>query len=44
MLFRSASGVVIEDGHAVAPDAPGLGIDWLWDEIELRGGEKKRIQ
>ena len=40
----AASGVVIEDGHAVAPDAPGLGIDWLWDEIELRGGEKKRIQ
>jgi L-alanine-DL-glutamate epimerase-like enolase superfamily enzyme len=26
----------VEDGHAVAPDAPGLGIDWDRDAIEDR--------
>ncbi|MEY9932169.1 L-alanine-DL-glutamate epimerase-like enolase superfamily enzyme [Catenulispora sp. GP43] len=26
----------IEDGHAVAPDAPGLGIDWDFDAIDDR--------
>jgi L-alanine-DL-glutamate epimerase-like enolase superfamily enzyme len=26
----------IEDGHAVAPDAPGLGIDWNLDAIDNR--------
>jgi L-alanine-DL-glutamate epimerase-like enolase superfamily enzyme len=31
-----SSRVAIEQGHAVAPDAPGLGIDWRWDEIDRR--------
>jgi L-alanine-DL-glutamate epimerase-like enolase superfamily enzyme len=26
----------ISDGHAVAPDAPGLGIDWDRDAIDNR--------
>ena len=26
----------IEDGHAIAPDTPGLGIDWDLDAIEDR--------
>ncbi len=30
------SRVLIEAGDAVAPDAPGLGIDWRWGEIERR--------
>jgi L-alanine-DL-glutamate epimerase-like enolase superfamily enzyme len=32
----ATSRVKIEDGHALAPDAPGLGIDWRWYEIEKR--------
>jgi L-alanine-DL-glutamate epimerase-like enolase superfamily enzyme len=32
----AASRLVIEDGHALVPSAPGLGIDWRWDEIERR--------
>jgi L-alanine-DL-glutamate epimerase-like enolase superfamily enzyme len=32
----TASRLVIEDGHAVAPDAPGLGIEWDWQAIEAR--------
>lgn len=27
------SRLVVEDGHAVAPSAPGLGIDWDWKAI-----------
>lgn len=30
------SRLTIVDGHAVAPDTPGLGIAWRWDEIERR--------
>ncbi|EHR72708.1 enolase superfamily enzyme related to L-alanine-DL-glutamate epimerase [Burkholderiales bacterium JOSHI_001] len=30
------SRLAIEDGHAVVPDTPGLGIDWHWEEIERR--------
>jgi L-alanine-DL-glutamate epimerase-like enolase superfamily enzyme len=30
------SRMAIEDGHAVAPDTPGLGIDWNWSEIQRR--------
>ena len=26
----------IENGHAIAPDTAGLGIEWRWDEIERR--------
>ena len=29
----ASSRLAIEDGHAVAPDTPGLGINWRWDEI-----------
>jgi L-alanine-DL-glutamate epimerase-like enolase superfamily enzyme len=32
----AASRLAIEDGCALAPDAPGLGIEWLWDAIEQR--------
>ena len=30
------SRLAIADGLAQAPDAPGLGIDWRWDEIRRR--------
>lgn len=30
------SRMAIEDGHAVAPDTPGLGIQWRWDEVRRR--------
>ena len=39
----AASRLAIEDGHAVAPDTPGLGIDWRWDEIERRARDHRRI-
>jgi L-alanine-DL-glutamate epimerase-like enolase superfamily enzyme len=32
----TASRLVIDDGYAVAPDAPGLGIDWDFDAIDAR--------
>jgi len=32
----ATSRLAIVDGHAVAPDTPGLGIAWRWDEIERR--------
>ena len=32
----AASRLVIEGGQAIVPTAPGLGIAWLWDEIERR--------
>jgi L-alanine-DL-glutamate epimerase-like enolase superfamily enzyme len=32
----ASSRMAIADGHAVAPDTPGLGIEWLWHEIERR--------
>jgi L-alanine-DL-glutamate epimerase-like enolase superfamily enzyme len=32
----ASSRMLIEDGHACAPTTPGLGITWLWDEIERR--------
>jgi L-alanine-DL-glutamate epimerase-like enolase superfamily enzyme len=40
----AACGVAIEDGHALAPDTPGLGIEWLWPEIERHAVERHRIQ
>jgi L-alanine-DL-glutamate epimerase-like enolase superfamily enzyme len=30
------SRLAIVEGCAVAPDTPGLGIIWRWDEIERR--------
>jgi L-alanine-DL-glutamate epimerase-like enolase superfamily enzyme len=32
----TTSRLVIEDGCAVAPEAPGLGIEWDWQAIEAR--------
>ena len=32
----ASSRLVIDDGHAVAPETPGLGIEWRWDEIQSR--------
>jgi L-alanine-DL-glutamate epimerase-like enolase superfamily enzyme len=31
-----SSRMLVADGHAVAPDAPGLGIEWRWDQIRRR--------
>ena len=33
----ATSRLVIEDGHALAPQSAGLGIAWRWDEIEPPG-------
>jgi len=38
------SRMVIEDGHAVVPDVPGLGIDWRWDEIKARSRATHRVE
>ncbi|MBL8324032.1 MAG: mandelate racemase/muconate lactonizing enzyme family protein [Rubrivivax sp.] len=32
----ASSRLAIEDGHALVPQSPGLGIDWRWDEIQRR--------
>ncbi len=37
------SRVLIAAGEAVAPDDPGLGIDWRWGEIERRTIDLRRI-
>lgn len=37
------SRLAIEDGHALAPDTPGLGIDWRWEEIEARARSRHRV-
>lgn len=39
----ASSRLAIEDGHAVAPDTPGLGIEWRWDEIQRRARARHRI-
>ena len=40
----ASSRMAIVDGHAVVPDTPGLGIEWLWPEIERRAVERHRIE
>lgn len=40
----ASSRLAIEDGHAVAPGLPGLGIDWRWDEIERRMVDLRHIR
>ena len=40
----ASSRLAIVDGHAVAPDTPGLGIAWSWDQIERRTVDLRRIQ
>ena len=37
------SRMVMEDGFAVAPDTPGLGIDWRWAEIEQRARARFKL-
>jgi L-alanine-DL-glutamate epimerase-like enolase superfamily enzyme len=37
------SRLTIADGHAVAPQKPGLGIDWDWDAITSRASAFHRI-
>ena len=32
----AASRLTIEDGMAIAPDTPGLGIQWRHDELDRR--------
>lgn len=32
----TSSSLEIEDGHAIPPNTPGIGIDWDWDEIKAR--------
>jgi L-alanine-DL-glutamate epimerase-like enolase superfamily enzyme len=39
----ASSRMAIEAGHAVAPESPGLGIEWRWDEIERRARVRHRI-
>jgi L-alanine-DL-glutamate epimerase-like enolase superfamily enzyme len=39
----ASSRLAIEEGHAVAPDTPGLGIDWRWDEIERRAAARHLV-
>jgi L-alanine-DL-glutamate epimerase-like enolase superfamily enzyme len=38
------SRLVIDDGHAAAPDAPGLGIAWRWDQIQARSRATHRVE
>jgi L-alanine-DL-glutamate epimerase-like enolase superfamily enzyme len=40
----ASSRMAIEGGHAVVPDTPGLGIEWLWPEIERRAVERSEIR
>jgi len=39
----ASSRLQIIDGHAVAPTAPGLGIEWRWDQIRQRAKAQTRI-
>jgi L-alanine-DL-glutamate epimerase-like enolase superfamily enzyme len=40
----ASSRMAIVDGHAVVPDTPGLGIEWLWPELERCAVERHHIQ
>lgn len=39
----ASSRLVIEDGMAVAPERPGLGIEWQHDELDRRARTRHRI-
>ncbi len=39
----ACSRLTIEEGHALVPNAPGLGIEWRWDEIERRASARHLI-
>lgn len=32
----TATGMKVENGYAVAPDEPGIGIDWDWDAMKAK--------
>ena len=38
------SRIVIEDGYAVAPDAPGNGIDWDWAVVARRASARRLLR
>ena len=40
----ASSRLRIDDGLALVPESPGLGIEWQWDEIERRARGTHRIQ
>ena len=40
----ASSRLAIEDGHALVPQTPGLGIAWRWDELERRAVARHLIQ
>jgi L-alanine-DL-glutamate epimerase-like enolase superfamily enzyme len=40
----ASSRLVIEDGHALVPQTPGLGIDWRWDDIERRAVARHHLK
>jgi L-alanine-DL-glutamate epimerase-like enolase superfamily enzyme len=39
----ATSRLAIEHGHALVPQAPGLGIAWIWDDIERRAMARARL-
>jgi L-alanine-DL-glutamate epimerase-like enolase superfamily enzyme len=39
----ASSRMAVVDGHAVAPDTPGLGIEWRWDEVHQRAKATYRL-
>jgi L-alanine-DL-glutamate epimerase-like enolase superfamily enzyme len=39
----TSSRILIEDGFAVAPTAPGNGIDWNWPVMERRAIARRRV-
>jgi L-alanine-DL-glutamate epimerase-like enolase superfamily enzyme len=40
----ATSRMAIVDGHAIVPDAPGLGIDWDWNALRERRSEHYEIR
>jgi L-alanine-DL-glutamate epimerase-like enolase superfamily enzyme len=40
----ATSRLAVEAGHALVPQAPGLGIAWRWDEIERLAVARHRVQ
>ncbi len=39
----ASSRMLVADGHAVAPDTPGLGIEWRWEQISERAKARHRL-
>lgn len=38
------SRIVLQDGYAVPPDSPGIGIDWNWDEVDRMARARHNVQ